>query len=90
MTGAKYLAALGEERQVKAQQSVSSHLQEHARQNHGACGRRFRVRVRQPGVKREERDFDAEREGKRQKEPELAWLRARAFVPALSAFKTVT
>ena len=83
MSGAKYLDAVGEEREIEAQQPVSSHLQKHARQDHGAGGRRFRMRVRQPCVEGEERNLDAEGEGEGQEEPELA--RAASIAPALSA-----
>ena len=50
-----------EERGVKAQQSVDTHLQQHAGEKHRASGRGFDVRIRQPGVEREERDLYGER-----------------------------
>src|SRR2546423_19885 len=60
----------GEEREVEAQQSVSPHLQQNACEYDAPGGRRFRVRVRQPSVEWEERDFDAEREREGEEKPE--------------------
>ena len=42
------------------QNSVGAHLQHDGRQHHRAGGGRFHVRVRQPGVQREQRHLDGE------------------------------
>ena len=55
---------VGKQRQAEAQDAVGAELQHHAGQNHRAGGGRFGVRVRQPGVQREQRHLD----GKRQEE----------------------
>src|SRR5438045_248327 len=62
---------LREEREVEAQQSVSPHLQEHAREDDAAGGRRFRVRVGQPRVEREHRHLYAEGEREEAEERRL-------------------
>ena len=49
-----------EQRQAEAQDAVGADLQHHAREDHGAGRGRFGVRVRQPGVQREERHLDRE------------------------------
>ncbi len=49
---------LRKQRQAEADHAVGSHLQQHARENDRAGRWRFHVRVRQPGVKREERHLD--------------------------------
>ena len=60
---------VGEEAEIEAQQTVGSHLQQHAGQQDGTCRRRFHVRVRQPGVKREERNLDGERYEESEEQP---------------------
>ena len=60
MMGANSREASREQRQTEAQHAVGPHLQQHAGQHHGArCGR-LDVRIRQPGVKREQRNLDRE------------------------------
>ena len=46
-------------------------LRQHAREDHGACRGRFDVRIRQPGVQREERHLDGKGQEKRQEEEHL-------------------
>ena len=70
---------IGEERNRVSDQSVRPHLEENRRQDDRAGGRRFDVRVRQPGVQREDRDLDQERERERDEEQTL--LRERERVP---------
>ena len=61
----------GKERKREADEPVGAHLQQHARQNHRARGRRLDVRVGQPRVERKERHLDREREREGEEEPEL-------------------
>ena len=60
-----------EERQAEAQDAVGAELQHHAREDHGAGGGRFGVRVGQPGVQREERHLDRERQEERAEEQQF-------------------
>ena len=60
-----------EHRHAEAQQSVGAHLQHHGRQHHGTGGGRLHVRIGQPGVQREQRNLDRERDEERQEQPEL-------------------
>ena len=46
------------ERQHQAQETIRAQLEQHARQDHRAGGRRFGVRIRQPGVERPDRNLD--------------------------------
>ena len=81
---------VGEERQAETQDAVGAELQHHARENHGAGRGRFGVRVGQPGVQREERNFDRERQEERaeqqqfgaRRERELPGLHQRSGCPA--------
>ena len=52
------------QRQAKAHHAVGAHLQQHARQHHRTRRGRFRMRVGQPGVQREQRHLDGERQKK--------------------------
>ncbi len=61
----------GEKRQAEAQHAVRSHLKENSGQDHGAGRRRLNVRIRQPGVKRKERDLDGKSHEEGQEEPPL-------------------
>ena len=54
----KTMRGLRKQRQAEAQHAVGAQLQHHARQHHRARGGRFGVRVRQPGMQREERHLD--------------------------------
>src|SRR5580658_3988576 len=54
----------GKKRQAESQNSVGTELQHDASQNHGAGRGSFGMRVRQPGVQREKRNFDGEGEEK--------------------------
>ena len=53
---------VGKERQREADEAVRSHLQQNARQDDRAGGRRFHVSVGQPGVEGEHRDFNGKGE----------------------------
>ncbi len=53
---------VGEEGKREADEAVGSHLQQDARQNHGARRGRFHVGVGEPGVEGEHRHFDGEGE----------------------------
>ena len=65
------VGGIGEERQGKTQKAVGAHFEKHAGQNDRASGRGFDVRVRQPGMKREERNFNRKGQSKRGKQPHL-------------------
>ena len=67
--GALLLRLVREQADAEAQQAVSSHLQQHTSQQDGTCRRRFHVRVRQPGVEREERDLHRERNEESEEQP---------------------
>ena len=56
--GASLDGRLREEGQVEAQETVGAHLQQDTRQDDRTGGRRFHVRIRQPGMQRPHRDFD--------------------------------
>ena len=62
---------LRQERQREADEAVGPHLQQHARQDHRARGRRLDVGVGQPGVEREHRHLDREAEEEGEEHPEL-------------------
>ena len=68
--------AVGQDREVDAQDAVGAHLQQHAGQDHRDRRRRLDVRVGQPGVEREGRDLD--READEEREPERASAKRRA------------
>src|SRR6202022_4689506 len=51
---------VGEQRQAEANHAVGAHFQENAGEDDGAGRRSLHVSVGQPGVEREERDFDGE------------------------------
>src|ERR1051326_3201257 len=51
-------AGLGQQRERKAQESASSHLQQDGGQDHGAGRGRFHMRVGEPGVEGEHRHLD--------------------------------
>ena len=70
------------ERQAEAQHAVGAELQHHAGEDHGAGGGRFGVRVRQPCVQREERNFDGKGQEERAEEPEFG-VRRKQDVAAL-------
>ena len=69
--GANQDARLREEREGEPHQAVGPHLQHHAREDHRAGRGRLDVRVREPGVEREQRHLDRERQREREEEPEL-------------------
>ena len=60
---------LGEQAEVEAQHAVGAHLQQDACQQDGASGGRFHVRVRQPGVEREQRNLHREGDEETEEEP---------------------
>src|SRR5713226_6165051 len=65
------MRGVGEERQAEANHAVGAHFQEHAGEDDGAGGGRFHVGVGQPGVEREERDFDGESQEEGEEEVHL-------------------
>ncbi len=62
---------LGEERQVEAQEAVSAHLQQDARQNDRTGGGRFHMGVGQPRVQRPHGHFDGKGQRKGEEQPRL-------------------
>ena len=58
--GREAARGIREERQAEANHAVGAHFQEDAGEHHGTGRGSFDVRVRQPGVEREERNFDGE------------------------------
>src|SRR5580704_13328132 len=73
-----------EKRQAEAHHAVGAELQHHSRENHRASCGRFGVRVWQPGVQREDRHFDGEREEEGAEEPEFG-VRRNLDIAALQA-----
>jgi hypothetical protein len=71
---------LGEQREGEADQAIAAHLQHHAGQDHRAGRGRLHVRVGQPGVEREQRHLDDERQCKSQEEPPLRAFGDRQLV----------
>ena len=65
------LACLWEHRQAEANEAIAAKLQEHARQNDRACGRRLNVRVGQPSVNRKHWHFNRKACEEGQPEPRL-------------------
>ena len=63
--------------QAEAQQSIAAHLQHDRGQDHGSTGRRFDVRVGQPGMQREDWNFDRERDEEREEQPQFFSTRKR-------------
>ena len=59
------------QRQAETDHAVGAELQQHAGEHYGTGRRCFHVCVRQPGVQREERHFDSEREKERQEQQHL-------------------
>ncbi len=57
-------AWLREEGNGQANETIGAHLQKYSCQNHRTGRRGFGVRVRQPGVKRPDRDLDGEGDNK--------------------------
>ena len=74
----------GKQRQAEAQDAVGAHLQHHARQDHRAGRGRFGVRVRQPGVQREERHLDRKRQEKRAEQQQFRARREGKLCPTAS------
>ena len=60
---------LGEEVEAEANEPVGAELQHDAGQDHGARGGGLGVGVGQPGVQREQRHLDRERDGEREEDP---------------------
>ena len=69
--GARFAGGVREQRQTEAEQTVGAHLQHHAGQHDGAGGGCFDVRVGQPGMQREQRNLDGERDEEGQEEQQL-------------------
>ena len=65
------MGGIGEERQGKTQKAIGTHFEEHAGQDDGPPGRSFDVRVRQPGMKGEERNLDGKGERECGEQPHL-------------------
>ena len=65
------LRALGQEREGEAQQTVEAEFLEHARVQHRGRRRRGGVGFRRPGVKRKERDENAEADQQEQEDVAL-------------------
>ncbi len=60
----------GEERQRETHEAIRPHLQQNARQDDGASGRRFHVGIRQPRVKRKHRNLDGKSNKEGDEEPD--------------------
>ena len=60
---------VGKQSEVEAQHAVGAHLQQNAGEQNGSGRGCFYVCVRQPGVEREQRNFDGEGYKKSQEEP---------------------
>ena len=58
-----------EERQRESQEAVGPHLEQNPRQDHGPRRGRLDVRIGEPGVQREERHLDREREEEGREQP---------------------
>ena len=54
---------------IEAQQAIGTHLQQHAGQQHRSRGWGLDVRIRQPGVKREEWNLDRKGDEEAKKQP---------------------
>src|ERR1039457_328657 len=67
---------IGEEADIETQQAVSAHFQQHPGEQYRSGGGRFDVRIRKPGVKREERDLYREGNEEAEEEPERSVLEA--------------
>ena len=66
---------VGEDRDGEPEESVHAELQQHPGQDHRSGGRGLDVRVGEPGVKREHRHLDRERQRERQEAPDLRVVR---------------
>src|SRR6202142_2628375 len=60
----------GEKWQGEADESVGSHLEQNARQDDGAGGGGFHVRIGQPSMEGKHRNLDSESNEERDKEPD--------------------
>ena len=67
----RILSRIREKRQQESHEPVGPHLEQDRRQHHGPRGRRLYVRVRQPGMEREDGDLDCERQREGPKQPHL-------------------
>ena len=79
---------LGEEVDAEPEQAVRAELQHHAGQDHRAGGRGLRVGVGQPGVQRERRHLDEERDGEREEQPAPGGRRERGVLGELLRGRT--
>jgi hypothetical protein len=61
------MGGFGKHREIDAQDSIGAHLEQHAREDDRNRGRRFDVRIRQPGVKRKRGNLD--RKADEQRDP---------------------
>ena len=69
--GHRVEGGLRKERYGEPQETVSPHLEEHAREDHAARGRRLGMRIGQPRMHREHGHLDGEREGEGGEQPVL-------------------
>src|SRR5260370_37546572 len=77
----------GKEWQREEYESIRSHLQQNARQNDGAGGGSFHMRIRQPGVKRKHRNLDGESNEESNKQPDsvMEWNQRRRLIKLWNA-----
>src|SRR5262249_8463462 len=62
---------LGKEGERESNETVATHLQKNASENHATRSRGLNVRIRQPSVQRKERHLDREGQGKSQEQETL-------------------
>ena len=74
------MAGIRHDRYRETQKSVSAHLQHDRRQDHRTAGRRFDVRIRQPGMHRDHRHLHREGEEERDEDQDLRGHRDRDLV----------
>ena len=75
------MARIGQDRQDEAHEAVRSDLQRDGGEDDRAAGRRFDVRVGQPGVHRPHRHLDRERDEECGEQPFLRLERQRQLIP---------
>ena len=76
----EFARRFGKQYEIKTHQAVSSHFQQHGGENNRTRRRCFGVRVGQPGVKREKRNFDRKRQRERaEKQQSVFPLKKQAF-----------
>ena len=85
--GMQTTVASGKRRQAQADETVGANLQKHPRKQNASRGRRFHVRQRQPGVQREEWDFDGETGKQSHEHEQLERHRHGVFCEARGQFR---